>query len=314
MGIQERPEVPPPQPRPNFLRRQTAPAIDLFYLASEFSNSEETSQSRLWRVSLASKQKWKASVCRNTKSTAGMKRRKGTPSRVLGFRECKQAGNYHRCNKFLQRSEATRPPHLRQTQRMPPFHFQFLRSLTEGPRKDQLPTPLRTPRRRRRHGNKLDAKKRGRAGDCRRTRSSGNPASHGWPVPSGSRLRPPHRPDLHPPRPRLPHLGREPAAADGVAGLSASWGRREAGRGTEGPPTPRDWLCNRQGPQPGRRRRPRGTSASRAPPAAQPGRSLVAAPRGVALPDADATILGTGSQARRFLKLPAPAAEAQDNC
>lgn len=236
MGIQERPEVPPPQPRPNFLRRQTAPAIDLFYLASEFSNSEETSQSRLWRVSLASKQKWKASVCRNTKSTAGMKRCKGTPSRVLGFRECKQAGNYHRCNKFLQRSEATRPPHLRQTRRMPPFHFQFLRSLTEGPRKDQLPTPLRTPRRRRRHGNKLGAKKRGRAGDCRRTRSSGNPASHGWPVPSGSRLRPPHRPDLYPPRPRLPHLGREPAAADGVAGLSASWGRREAGRGTEGPP------------------------------------------------------------------------------
>lgn len=109
LGIQERPGVAPPQPRPNFPRRQTAPAIDLFYLASGISNSKETSQSRLWRVSFASKQKWKASVCRNTKSTAGMKRRRGTPSRVLGFRECKQAGNYHRCNKFPQRSEATRP-------------------------------------------------------------------------------------------------------------------------------------------------------------------------------------------------------------
>lgn len=60
----------------------------------------------------------------------------------------------------------------------------------------------------------------------------------------GVRQRPPHRPDLHPPRPWLPHLGREPAAADGVARLSASWGSREAGPGTAGSPAT-DYVTGR---------------------------------------------------------------------
>lgn len=78
---------------------------------------------------------------------------------------------------------------------------------------------------------------------------------------------------------------------------------------------PRDRLCNRQGPQPGQGRRPCGTSASRALPAAQPGRSLVAGPCSTALLDDDATILGAGRLAGDPLpKLPAPAAEAQVLC
>nr|XP_021488055.1 basic proline-rich protein-like [Meriones unguiculatus] len=124
-----------------------------------------------------------------------------------------------------------------------------------------------------------------------------------------------HRPDLHPPRPRLPHLGREPAAADGVAGSAHPGGAGKPDVGLRGLPC--DGLCNRQGPQPGQRRRPRGTSASRAQPAAQPGSSLAAGPCGTALPDDTATILGAGKPRAAGGPLPKPpaaAAEAQESC
>ncbi|XP_042139549.1 uncharacterized protein LOC121831710 [Peromyscus maniculatus bairdii] len=199
---------------------------------------------------------------------------------------------------------------------MLPFRFQFLRSLAERPRKGQLPTPLRAPAAAAAAATETAWALRSRAAQGSvegRTRSLGNPASQ---CPRGRRC------DL-PTAPTCTRRGLGCLTSDGSRRQRTA-SRGSAHPGGAGKPDvelrgPRDGLCNRQGPQPGRRRRPRGTSASRAPPAAQPGRSLVAAPRGSALTDADATIFGAGPAccprlpACRLPKLLAPAAKAQDS-
>lgn len=67
------------------------------------------------------------------------------------------------------------------------------------------------------------------------------PLPHSRPTPRVGRAPPPQAPAGR------PHLGREPVAADGAVGFSASWGRREPEVGPRGD---RNELCNRQGPQP----------------------------------------------------------------
>lgn len=200
--------------------------------------------------------------------------------------------NYPQLNKSLkggrlELEESTRP-FTSKTRGCRLSISQFLQLLAEGPQKGQFPTPHRAPRRR--HGNKLGAKKRPAQGWVRG--SPENPASHGRAVPSVSRQRPPHRPDLHPPRP--PAASPRTGAGGSGRCLKAQRILGEPGSRTWDCAVPRDRLCNRQGPQPGQGRRPRGTSASPVLPAAQPGRSLAATPCGTALPDAAATMLGAG--------------------
>ncbi|XP_035304138.1 zinc finger protein 597 isoform X3 [Cricetulus griseus] len=136
---------------------------------------------------------------------------------------------------------------------MPPFHFQFLQSLAEGPRKGQFPTPLRAPRRCRRHGNdwalRSAAAQRSVEGRALREPGLSRPASALGVAAATS------------PPPRLAPA--EAPAASPRTGAGGSGRRRGAqrilgkpGRRTWNCGSPRDGLCNRQGPQPGRRRRP----------------------------------------------------------
>lgn len=162
-------------------------------------------------------------------------------------------------------------PHLQQNQRMLLSIFQSLQLLAEGPQNSQFPTPHRTPCRR--HGNR--APRSAPAQGWVRGALSGKPGLPRLASALGVAT-------ATSPPPRLAPA--EALAASPRTGAGSSGRCRKAQRILGEPGSrrwdcgvPRDRLCNRQGPQPGQGRRPRGTSASRTLPAAQPGRSLVAA-------------------------------------
>lgn len=166
----------------------------------------------------------------------------------------------------LELEESTRPLTSSKTRECRRSISRFLQLLAGGPQKGQFPTPHRAPRRLR-HGNRLGAKKRARAGV-----SKGRALREPWPPTAGQC---PRDRDCDLPTAQLAPAEAPAASPRTGAGGSGRCRKTQRILGEPGSRTwdcgvPRDRLCNRQGPQPGQGRRPRGTSASRALPAAEP--------------------------------------------